>query len=52
MQDLDLVEEEENLRGQLDEILATQPKLIKNKDGSASVRDLFRKVKPDGKKSK
>ncbi len=43
-QDLALVEEEADMRNQLDEILATRPKLTVHKDGQVVVTDLFKKV--------
>lgn len=47
--DMEIVEEESDMREQLDEILATRPKLTVHKDGHAVVTDLFKKVEDSPK---
>ena len=47
--DMELVEEESEMRDQLDEILATRPKLTVHKDGKVVVTDLFKKVEDQPK---
>lgn len=41
-QDLDVAEEEERMRQELEAMLQTEPKLIMDKKGNVSVKDLFK----------